>query len=740
MAAIFFASSRRQDDPMHANMQANESLKKTSSLPRSSGEEQQEYKLAECGKQLRSGILEKKIAGTVVTWKTQGVVLTDRMICFLNDDGVIEDDETVIDYIPLHEVVQLMMEGENKSEREEKLCLIIRTVEGGHNSGRTYVYRMKTEAECLEWHKDMSTGLKLAMKAKRQEQELQEIGDSKYLWLRFKAKKLIKARTTHIVMSVLILLNFFVDVYEAESLPEASSSDGVFVRTVGILVTAFFTVEVSVAAFAMSENHFKPFYSDPWNIMDLMVRSLIEDDHGPGESVFQIMTGDSWASSVSRTLFDEVGPDDAEAGNLNRRVALFSISYVIIATIILVNIVVAVLLDEFISSVTREKEEQARLLQEQRELEAKASRISGVLDPLLVSISSFNDNVDLSSRIKQLYAMLDADGGGGLDFHELNAGLKQLPLPTPIHLTLDDYDIITEGGNLCKEDGEFDADQFQSMMKGELKRYAQRCVANAMSETERKEDHSILFMLKLLTMTVDEIHAGMKQMEKQQAEVEGVGEKVERMCKELGDQISELRGLIGGAREAALDAPAVVKQLPSKSRNVANMGGSLNDLNQSQVVGPYRIGSVNSPESQVSYDLLDCCMSSVVQNLYNSVRFPPPTNGRASEGGAPRAQANGRPRANSTFTRKDLDDWITNVKANGSKEKARRGPEAVKGDYQGASGGTHTSLMEIERARRESIRGSNKTTSTTDYLLVTRDAGPQSNRSNKPKRQLSSVF
>ena len=72
-------------------------------------------------------------------------------------------------------------------------------------------------------------------------------------------------------MSVLILLNFFVDVYEAESLPETSSSHGVFVRMVGILVTAFFTVEVSVAAFAMSENHFKPFYSDPWNIMDLMV-------------------------------------------------------------------------------------------------------------------------------------------------------------------------------------------------------------------------------------------------------------------------------------------------------------------------------------------------------------------------------------------------------------------------------------------------------------------------------------
>ena len=37
--------------------------------------------------------------------------------------------------------------------------------------------------------------------------------------------------------------------------------------------------------------------------------------------------------------------------------ALFFISYLFIASIVLLNVVVAVLLDEFISSVTREKEE-----------------------------------------------------------------------------------------------------------------------------------------------------------------------------------------------------------------------------------------------------------------------------------------------------------------------------------------------------------------------------------------------
>ena len=50
-----------------------------------------------------------------------------------------------------------------------------------------------------------------------------------------------------------------------------------------------------------------------------------------------------------------------------------------------------------------------------------------------------------------------------MSFNEFNHGLKELQLPTPIHITLDDYDVITEGGRLCNAKGEFDADHFQAM-------------------------------------------------------------------------------------------------------------------------------------------------------------------------------------------------------------------------------------------------------------------------------------
>eukprot|EP00960_Hanusia_phi_P010741 315647-Hanusia_phi.AAC.1 len=65
MATFLYAAARRQEDPMQPNMQVNNkqkgskqgsgSLKRTSSQTDSPEDEGKELKLAECGKQLRSG-------------------------------------------------------------------------------------------------------------------------------------------------------------------------------------------------------------------------------------------------------------------------------------------------------------------------------------------------------------------------------------------------------------------------------------------------------------------------------------------------------------------------------------------------------------------------------------------------------------------------------------------------------------------------------------------------------------
>ena len=64
-------------------------------------------------------------------------------------------------------------------------------------------------------------------------------------------------------------------------------------------------------------------------------------------TMFQVMTGDSWASSVSRSMFDDEGKTD-------HAVALFFVTYLFLASIVLLNVVVAVLLDEVLRRAARD--------------------------------------------------------------------------------------------------------------------------------------------------------------------------------------------------------------------------------------------------------------------------------------------------------------------------------------------------------------------------------------------------
>jgi hypothetical protein len=43
--------------------------------------------------------------------------------------------------------------------------------------------------------------------------------------------------------------------------------------------------------------------------------------------------------------------------------------------------------------------------------------------------------------------------------HTGRRAVKKLPTATPIHLMQDDFDLITEGGELCNEEGEFSCEQ-----------------------------------------------------------------------------------------------------------------------------------------------------------------------------------------------------------------------------------------------------------------------------------------
>jgi voltage-gated sodium channel len=136
-------------------------------------------------------------------------------------------------------------------------------------------------------------------------------------------------------------------------------------------------------------------------------------------TMFQILSGDSWASGISRSLFSV---DGGGTGSTDPNVALFFVSYLLINSMMLLNVVVAVLLDEFISCVEQAKEEVRRL----EALEIEKRKVKGCLDPLTNELITFVDDEDLQERIDVIWTTLDFDNDGKLGFEEFQVIVMML--------------------------------------------------------------------------------------------------------------------------------------------------------------------------------------------------------------------------------------------------------------------------------------------------------------------------
>ena len=96
-------------------------------------------------------------------------------------------------------------------------------------------------------------------------------------------------------------------------------------------------------------------------------------------------------------------------------IAFFFISYFMINSVMMLNVVVAILLDEFIATVTREKEAEEKIIHDEKE----RRKVNGCLDPLTETLLNFDSEADLKDKIDAIFALLDVDGSGGLDFEEV---------------------------------------------------------------------------------------------------------------------------------------------------------------------------------------------------------------------------------------------------------------------------------------------------------------------------------
>ena len=212
-------------------------------------------------------------------------------------------------------------------------------------------------------------------------------------------------------------------------------------------------------------------------------------------TLFQVASGDSWSSVVTRGLMAR--QEDAVQEGL---IALFFVSYVLIVGIVLMNIVVAVLLDEFITTVEREKQDKAHA----EELKAMEDRVSHApLDPVIETLINFVTVEDLKTKIADLYERFDPDESGTVDLDEINHGLRKLPLPRPVRLSPEDYEEITEYGRWTSADGELTANNFEGMIMTQLRRYTRRKMVEAMAKNQSDQDYDQMFALKMIIANID---------------------------------------------------------------------------------------------------------------------------------------------------------------------------------------------------------------------------------------------
>jgi hypothetical protein len=91
----------------------------------------------------------------------------------------------------------------------------------------------------------------------------------------------------------------------------------------------------------------------------------------------------------------------------------------LVCSLVLVNIIIAVLLDEFLTTMGEHRAKTARLA-------AKAGARPLYLDPLMELLSKFQSMDDLVGKVDLIFNRLDADGSRALGFTEMSQGLHVL--------------------------------------------------------------------------------------------------------------------------------------------------------------------------------------------------------------------------------------------------------------------------------------------------------------------------
>jgi hypothetical protein len=224
---------------------------------------------------------------------------------------------------------------------------------------------------------------------------------------------------------------------------------------------------------------------------------------------FQMSTGDGW-SDVTRGLMNL-----QRDGLRSAWVAMFFVSYMLVVGTVLVQIVVAVLLDEFMNCVAKEKQEMKAAKDAAENAHKRPN--PGPLDPLLETMLDYTTTEDLNDKIDFCFSKLDLSENGAVSLEEFNEGLKRM-LPSDIKVKMKDADwnFITDNGKLCDKDGEISREQFRTIMLQQFNLYTRQRVVTSMGKEMGEQAFDTLFTLKTVLTSVEAMAQDVTSVKQQQ--------------------------------------------------------------------------------------------------------------------------------------------------------------------------------------------------------------------------------
>lgn len=252
-------------------------------------------------------------------------------------------------------------------------------------------------------------------------------------------------------------------------------------------------------------------------------------------TMFQVCTGDGWSTDVVRPMFQFrtkqyglaclpakindntlIMPIANLSASLNSSECIeflgsrpdgpwapvewlsivFFVSYIIVAGYFLLNIVVAVLLDEFVNSVTEEREEMAKA-------KDSGSRVFAVnhLDPLMLSFSTFQSHTDLRKRFQSIFRLLDSDSAGFLSYRKWQEGSALLDYHPPIVFSPEDWNNLIKSENSKGDPKKVAYEEFEAIMHSQLLAFTLRQSAHKMLTLPNTDSnyHHLMMSRQILT-------------------------------------------------------------------------------------------------------------------------------------------------------------------------------------------------------------------------------------------------